>query len=108
MSKHSVGCSRVVACSSAEAELYALFEGAKETIGIQHAVAHVYGCQAEELPISRFAYGFDGSPKCHRDVRVVEKIKTYRYLDLFFSKMPDLQGSDFHQLCPRYRKFVPT
>ena len=40
-----------VACSSAEAELYALFEGAKETIGIQHAVAHVYGCQAEELPI---------------------------------------------------------
>ena len=28
-----------------------MFEGAKETIGIQHAVAHVYGCQAEELPI---------------------------------------------------------
>ena len=27
------------------------FEGAKETTGIQHAVAHVYGCQAEELPI---------------------------------------------------------
>ena len=40
-----------VACSSAEAELYALFEGEKETIGIQHAVAHVFGCQVEELPV---------------------------------------------------------
>ena len=27
-----------------------MFEGAKETIGIQHAVAHVFGCQVEKLP----------------------------------------------------------
>ena len=43
-----------VACSSAEAELYALFEGAKETIAIQHAVAHVcgsFGRQTEDLPV---------------------------------------------------------
>ena len=76
-----------VACSSAEAELYALFEGAKETKGIQHAVARVYGCQAEEVPMAfQIAYRFDGSPKCHRDVRVVEKIETHRYSDLFFAR----------------------
>ena len=40
-----------LACSSAEAELYALFDGAKETLGVQHAVAHVFGCQAEDLPV---------------------------------------------------------
>ena len=49
------GLQQSVACSPGEAELCALFEGAKETIGIQHAVAHVFGCQVEELPVSSSA-----------------------------------------------------
>ena len=30
---------------------FALFEGGKESIGIQHAVASVFGCQVEDLPV---------------------------------------------------------